>query len=128
MGMLGMENLLYFAKTDLARHVLSHSLHPVHGYTFAIVGINLTAFATRLLKTNLAKTHFYNLKRAPTLEDFHKFYCYLFFEFDRLWMDQKPTSIMDFSHIFREIFETNILSALDQEACLFKLNAVVESV
>nr|CAG4641917.1 EOG090X0AMT [Eurycercus lamellatus] len=63
MGMLGLENLLYFSKnyTDAALHVLSHSNHPKHGYPFAIVGINLTHMALNLWKDGSAKTHSYNL-------------------------------------------------------------------
>jgi ELMO domain-containing protein len=130
MGMLGLENLLHFAieYPGACRQVLSHSLHPTWGYTFAIVGINLTAMATRLLKTNLAKTHFYNLsKKLLTIQQFHQFYVFLFYEFDKLWMKEKPKSIMDFSHI-QEKFETNILCALDKDDCLFKINLAVENV
>lgn len=33
MGLLGLENLLYFATyyQEPARHILQHSLHPIHG-------------------------------------------------------------------------------------------------
>nr|CAG4646461.1 EOG090X0AMT [Macrothrix elegans] len=62
MGMLGLENLLHFASchSDVARHVLSHSNHPQHGYFFAIVGINLTHLAFNLWKDGSAKSHVYN--------------------------------------------------------------------
>ncbi|CAD6991581.1 unnamed protein product [Ceratitis capitata] len=105
MGLLGLENLLYFSREyrDAAHHVLLHSKHPVYGYTFAIVGINLTAMAYRLLKSGDAKVHFYNaaqaLNQPCTLMHFHKFYCYLLFEFDRFWMESEPTNIMDFRDI-----------------------------
>merc|ERR1712001_568791 len=35
MGLLGLENLLYFAKeySTAAKHILSHSHHPKHGYS-----------------------------------------------------------------------------------------------
>lgn len=34
MGLLSLENLVFFATvyTDHARNILSHSLHPIHGY------------------------------------------------------------------------------------------------
>ncbi|XP_037924732.1 ELMO domain-containing protein 2 [Hermetia illucens] len=127
MGLLGLENLLFFSSeyNSAARHVLSHSHHPNHGYTFAIVGINLTSMAYRLVKAGKAKTHFYNItRRAPRIEHFHKFYCYLFFEFDRFWISSKPKSIMDFS-IIQEKFERNILSVLDEDSTVFKMNNLV---
>lgn len=139
MGMLGLENLLYFAceLNDAARHVLSHSLHPQHGYTFAIVGINLTSMAYKLFKNGAAKTHFYNGGArskgdgggggALPLEAFHKFYCYLFYEFDRYWMQCKPSSIMDFSYISLK-FETNILQQLAEPKTHFRINMAVENV
>lgn len=130
MGMLGLENLLYFCReyNGAARHVLSHSLHPQHGYTFAIVGINLTSMAYKLFKSGAAKTHFYNVSRkCPTIDAFHKFYCYLFYEFDRYWMECKPMSIMDFSFI-NEKFETSILKQLAETKTYFRINLAVENV
>lgn len=134
MGVLGLENLLYFAKQfpGTSRHVLSHSQHPKFGYTFAIVGINLTSMAYRLLKNGYAKTHFYNSvtrgdKSYPTIESFHQFYCYLFFEFDKYWMQSKPESLMEFSFI-QERFEKTIRKASDRDNCQFKMNLSVENV
>ena len=132
MGILGLDNLLYFAREyrDTARHLLSHSHHPLHGYTFAIVGINLTSMAYTLLKSGVARTHFYNLSNVhnfPTIETFHQFYCYLFFEFDRYWVDSKPKSIMDFSEIQKK-FENNIIKLLQDDRCCFKMNLSVENI
>ncbi|XP_055375288.1 ELMO domain-containing protein 2 [Condylostylus longicornis] len=130
MGMLGLENLLYFAReyNDAARHVLSHSLHPTYGYTFAIVGINLTSMAYKLINSGKAKTHFYNVsKRAINITHFHRFYCYLFFEFDRFWVESNPRNIMDFPLIHQR-FETNISIELEKENTAFKTNLVVESI
>ncbi|XP_030374209.1 ELMO domain-containing protein 2 [Scaptodrosophila lebanonensis] len=134
MGMLGLENLLYFARVynDAAKHVLLHSKHPTLGYTFAIVGINLTSMAFKFLKTGAVKTHFYNQaatykQHYSTLEDFHKLYCYLFFEFDRFWMESDPRDIMDFREIY-QAFEISKLEALHKDSTLFVTNLVVESV
>lgn len=138
MGILGLENLLYFAReyNNAASHVLLHSMHPQYGYTFAIVGINLTSMAWNLLRSGMAKTHFYNLrndynktslKRLPTLETFHEFYCYLFYEFDKYWMHCKPQSIMDFPYI-QENFELNTLRLLEDSKTVFKINLSVENV
>ncbi|XP_065354211.1 ELMO domain-containing protein 2 [Calliphora vicina] len=133
MGMLGLENLLYFAREykEAAQHVLLHSMHPTLGYTFAIVGINLTAMAYRLLKNGDAKTHFYNVaqstKKPCSLVHFHKFYCYLLFEFDRFWLESEPADIMDFREIYQS-FEITIMEALQRDNTLFKTNLVVEEV
>lgn len=133
MGLLGLENLVYFSKQykDAAHHVLLHSMHPVVGYTFAIVGINLTALACRLVQSGDAKTHFYNVaqstKQALTLREFHNFYCFLVFEFDRFWLDSSPTSIMDFREIYQQ-FEIVLLESLHKDTTIFKTNLVVEDI
>lgn len=47
MGVLALENLLYFTReyAGTARHLLSHSQHPKYGYTLAVVGINISHMA-----------------------------------------------------------------------------------
>jgi hypothetical protein len=130
MGILGLENLLYFATKypGTSRHVLSHSHHPKFGYTFSIVGINLTSMAYRLVKTGSVKSHFYNsVNRYPTLDSFNQFYCYLFYEFDLYWMECRPESIMEFN-LIQQKFEKNILKAADSEKCIFKMNLSVENI
>ncbi|XP_062836968.1 ELMO domain-containing protein 2 isoform X2 [Anolis carolinensis] len=78
MGMLGLTNLLYFSKhyPREARQILVRSNNPKLGYSYAIVGINLTEMAYSLLKNGLLKIHFYNLvPGVPQLKDFHQVYC-----------------------------------------------------
>lgn len=123
MGLLGLENLLYFAEeyNEAARRVLLHSLHPVHGYTFAIVGINLTSMAYNLLQNGTAKTHLYNLRtRNISMKHFHRFYCYLFYEFDKFWMQSKPKSLMEFSEI-HDRFLNSIKNSLSDDQTVFHL-------
>ncbi|KAF6206379.1 hypothetical protein GE061_017612 [Apolygus lucorum] len=130
MGLLGLDNLVFFAEeyTGAARHVWSHSLHPQHGYAFAIVGINLTHLAYSLLKDGSAKTHIYNAcKTMPSLRAFHQFYCYLFYEFDRFWIESKPADVMQFTFI-KDQFEKNIRDLLANPSTVFKINFVVEDV
>lgn len=133
MGILGLENLLYFAKefNGAARHVISHSQHPQYGYTFAIVGINLTSMTYNLLRFGTAKTHIYNLLQYQNqkidINIFHKLYCYLFYEFDKYWMKCKPSSIMEFS-LIQEKFEANILMQLNENKTLFKINLSIENI
>ena len=130
MGILGLENLVYFAQEypSAATHVLSHSMHPRYGYAFAIVGINLTSMALRLLKDGSAKTHIYNSsKTLPTIRAFHQFYCYLFYEFDGFWIESKPSNIMEFS-IIQEKFENNIRMALANPSTVFRINLSVDTI
>lgn len=123
MGILGLDNLVYFASkyTHLARCALSHSMHPVHGYAFAIVGINLTSMALGLVIDGSAKTHFYNKRNAPEYEDFNEFYCYLFWEFDKFWLNAKPKDLMEFT-IHREQFEKTIRQKLEKIDTVFLID------
>ncbi|CAH1404034.1 unnamed protein product [Nezara viridula] len=130
MGMLGLENLLYFAEeyTNAARHVHLHSIHPKYGYAFAIVGINLTSMVYNLLKDGSAKTHIYNAcKSLPSIRAFHQLYSCLFYEFDKFWIESKPKDVMEFSNI-RNQFETNIRDALTNPSTVFHINFVVDTI
>lgn len=130
MGLLGLENLLYFAcefKIPCS-HVLSHSLHPKYGYAFAIVGINLTSMAWELLKSGDAKTYVFNTSKSlPAIRLFHHFYSYLFYEFDKYWIESKPKNIMEFSHI-KEKFEKNIRQSLQDPRNVFRINISVDTI
>ncbi|XP_010217986.1 PREDICTED: ELMO domain-containing protein 2 [Tinamus guttatus] len=114
MGMLGLMNLVYFSKhyTEEARQILSRSNHPKLGYSYAIVGINLTEMAYSLLKSGALKPHLYNaVSGLPQLEHFHQFYCYLVYEFDKFWFEEEPESIMHFNQ-YREKFHEKIKGLL----------------
>ncbi|MEE6461476.1 hypothetical protein FKM82_001298 [Ascaphus truei] len=110
MGMLGFTNLLYFSRhyTEKARLILSHSNHPRFGYSYAIVGINLTEMAYSLLKSGALKSHSYNVVSGfPRMKFFHQFYCYLVYEFDTFWFKEEPPSIMHFNQ-YREKFHDKV--------------------
>ncbi|KAM4708244.1 ELMO domain-containing protein 2 isoform 2-T2 [Discoglossus pictus] len=114
MGMLGLANLLYFSRhyAEEARLLLSHSNHPKIGYSYAIVGINLTEMAYSLLKSGALKSHFYNMVPGfPRMKCFHQFYCYLVYEFDKFWFKEEPESIMHFNQ-YREKFHDQIKQLL----------------
>ncbi|XP_048007663.1 ELMO domain-containing protein 2 [Leguminivora glycinivorella] len=130
MGLLGLENLLFFASEypQAASHVLSHSHHPKYGYTFAIVGINLTSMAYYLLKDGSAKTYMFNAKQyLPNMNLFHRFYCYLFYEFDKMWIESKPENMMEFSIIFKR-FEDSVRTELADPASVFRINIQVDTI
>ncbi|XP_046853838.1 ELMO domain-containing protein 1-like [Xenia sp. Carnegie-2017] len=120
MGILGLENLLYFAskQNNVCRKVLSESRHPKYWYSFAIVGINITALSLDLLKTGALKPHFYNtVSGKPTMDDFHKVYCYLFRTFSAFWLEQKPASVMEFNRI-RDEFRVTVVSMLQNPSAI----------
>lgn len=84
--------------------------------------------AYRLLKSGALQPHFYNVKdQFLTINTFHEFYCYLFYEFDRFWLESKPSSIMDFSFIQTK-FENKIIDALEDNKCLFKIIFPVKTI
>uniref|UniRef100_A0A3B3T0D6 ELMO/CED-12 domain containing 2 n=1 Tax=Paramormyrops kingsleyae TaxID=1676925 RepID=A0A3B3T0D6_9TELE len=116
MGMLGLTNLVFFSAryTELSRQVLSHANHPKLGYSYAIVGINLTEMAYSLLKSGALKPHFYNtVDGSPSLEHFHQLYCYLAYEFDKFWIEEEPASIMEFN-LYRERFHEKVKMLLGE--------------
>ncbi|XP_068177394.1 ELMO domain-containing protein 2 [Antennarius striatus] len=125
MGMLGLINLVFFSEnyTEEARQVLSHANHPKLGYSYAIVGINLTEMAYSLLMSGALKPHFYNtVQGAPELQHFHQLYCYLAYEFDRFWMAEEPESIMHFNQ-YREKFHNIVKTHLQDPDVSLKLTA-----
>lgn len=129
MGLLGLENLLYFATehNTAARHVLSHSQHPTYGYPFAITGINLTSMTYQLLITEKLKTHLFNtIFNKACIKDFHHAYCCIFYEFDKFWLKEKPQDVMEFNRI-RDKFEDHLLGYLSKPKAALKLNLVVET-
>lgn len=129
MGLLGLDDLLFFATvyTESARHIVQHSLHPTHGYPFAIVGINLTHLALNLLISGQLKTHFFNsYNRLFKVEDFHRVYCYLFVSFHKLWLTSKPKSVMEFSYI-RDQFEKQMIEKLCDEKTILKWDPHIET-
>ncbi|XP_071786925.1 ELMO domain-containing protein 2-like [Asterias amurensis] len=129
MGILGLLNLIYFAETynKAARHVLSHSHHPKYGYSYAVVGINMTSTAYHLLQDGTLKTHLYNhVERQPTVEDFHQVYCYVLFNFDQFWLAEKPRDIMEFSRV-RDKFEEKLRRDLRNPTTIFKCDFTLEN-
>lgn len=103
--MLGLDNLIYFTQKypGATRRFFSFSCHPKYGYTFAIVSINLTAMAYKLFKDDCAKTNIFNLFPMPNILAFHCLYSYVFYEFDKLWVESKPENMMEFSNIQQKL-------------------------
>ncbi|XP_073518298.1 ELMO domain-containing protein 1 isoform X1 [Phyllobates terribilis] len=141
MGLLGLYNLVYFAEKDSnsALQILSDSLQPkcrdvskedfskfnkmewemkkfdkAIGYSFAIVGINITDLAYNLLISGALKTHLYNVApEAPSLHHFQQTFCFLMHEFHKFWIDEDPLDIMEFNRV-RNKFHKRILKQLQK--------------
>ncbi|XP_078401645.1 ELMO domain-containing protein 1 [Cetorhinus maximus] len=139
MGMLGLCNLVFFAEHDnaTARQVLFDSHQPKYreltkediskintkewekkkfdqaiGFSFAIVGINITDLSYTLLVSGALKTHLYNVApEAPSLFHFHKIFCYLMHQFHKFWIEEDPLDIMEFNRV-REKFHKQIIKQL----------------
>ncbi|KAJ8256779.1 hypothetical protein COCON_G00189310 [Conger conger] len=132
MGLLGLQNLLYFAEHDksAALQMLQDSLQPRHsnmskaewekttldkaiGYSFAIVGINITDLVFSLLASGALKTHLYNVApETPSLTHFQQTFSYLMQEFHKFWVEQDPCDIMEFNRI-RKTFHKKVLKQLN---------------
>ncbi|XP_073469241.1 ELMO domain-containing protein 1 isoform X3 [Aquarana catesbeiana] len=133
MGLLGLYNLVYFAEKDpaTALQILSDSLQPkcskvsktewemkkfdkAIGYSFAIVGINITDLAYNLLISGALKTHMYNVApEAPSLHHFQQTFCFLMHEFHKFWIEIDPVDIMEFNRV-RNKFHKQILKQLQK--------------
>ncbi|XP_071990332.1 ELMO domain-containing protein 1 isoform X3 [Engystomops pustulosus] len=133
MGLLGLYNLVYFAEKDTnsALQILSDSLQPkcskiskmewemkkfdkAIGYSFAIVGINITDLAYNLLISGALKTHLYNVApEAPSLHHFQQTFCFLMHEFHKFWIEEDPLDIMEFNRV-RNKFHKRILKQLQK--------------
>ncbi|KAG9338685.1 hypothetical protein JZ751_025353, partial [Albula glossodonta] len=83
------------------------------GYSFAIVGINITDLAYSLLVSGAMKTHLYNVApEMPSLMHFQQTFCYLMHEFHKFWIEQDPCDIMEFNRI-RSKFHRRVLKQLN---------------
>lgn len=120
MGQLALDQLCYFATryTEEAKGMLSRSHSQYFGYSYAIVGINMTEMVYTLLKNGNLRTHFYNSFIArPSLHDFHEVYCYVFYDFDTFWFSEKPKDIMEFGKV-REKYRKRLVARLKQKDVL----------
>lgn len=75
MGLLGLDNLFYFCErypVHSAR-ILVASNQQVSGFLFASVGIHITAYCLRILRTRQLQLVLYTY--GSTKEVFHEVYC-----------------------------------------------------
>ncbi|KAJ3241115.1 hypothetical protein HDU81_001901 [Chytriomyces hyalinus] len=114
MGILGLENLIYYARThpDSFQRVLANSHHPKAWFSMAIVGINITSFVLSMHRQRLLQKFFY--KYGVSKDIFHELYCFIFDSFESRWTSQNESlTVMDFERFFKQYrveFEVRIVS------------------
>lgn len=123
MGLLALDNLHYFCGkyNEEAKRILKASHHEQSWFSFAIVGINITAYCLRLVRTRQLQWVFYSF--GADKEVFNEVYCifdlsgYVFDAFEKEWSGMlKPPSVMDFNSIFKNFqinFEIRLAQRLD---------------
>uniref|UniRef100_A0AAF5CYZ9 ELMO domain-containing protein n=1 Tax=Strongyloides stercoralis TaxID=6248 RepID=A0AAF5CYZ9_STRER len=121
MGLLGLEQLVYFAKNDIENclKIFQLSQHPTKGFPFAICSITISFIAKELLINGDLKKHFYNNNISLTnvsIEDFHKAYINLFKLFSDYWF---------FGDGLRDIMSFNIVK--DEWICIIKKYCLYDS-
>ncbi|XP_023328484.1 ELMO domain-containing protein 2 [Eurytemora carolleeae] len=130
MGMLGLQNLIYFAReySSAAKHILSHSHHPKFGLFTALPSdtpstsysiIYISSVSAILSSIYLLFQLFYHL--------YIFCFSYLFIEFDKFWLEMEPRDIMEFNRI-RDLFESNLRSQLEDSRTCFKLQLYIDTV
>ncbi|KAI9136248.1 ELMO/CED-12 family-domain-containing protein [Paraphysoderma sedebokerense] len=109
MGVLSLDDLIYFAKTypTVCSAVLESSRHPICWYSFALVGINITAFTLQLIRTRRLQYWLFTYNVDKVGKDlYHEFYCYLFKQFNNYWVSRNIT-VMEFERVFA-VFKKNV--------------------
>lgn len=98
MGVLGLQNLVWFAenRTATAREVLADTAREAW-FSFAITGINLTADLVRMARERRLNQYFYT--RGATLDSFCRLYAVVFSRFNAAWERDAPATVMEFGRI-----------------------------
>ncbi len=103
MGLLGLDQLRAFAQTNqkTAHNIWQQSKLGSAWFTFATVGINITALLYSLLVSRSADEFFYS--NNPTIETFHLAYQQIFQLFAIDWVVEGAVDVMDFGRIFAKL-------------------------
>ncbi|KAI8607144.1 ELMO/CED-12 family-domain-containing protein, partial [Chytriomyces sp. MP71] len=115
MGLLGLDDLVYYAKTHPTsfQRVLESSKHGSAWFSMAIVGINITAFALSLVRQRGLQKFFF--KYGTSKEVYHEFYCFVFDTFERKWTSQNTfLTVMDFERVFK-VFQRDLEERLETQ-------------
>ncbi|KAI8903774.1 Engulfment/cell motility [Gorgonomyces haynaldii] len=128
MGMLGLDDLLYLAKNypSIASRILAASHHSQSWFSFAIVGISMTAYCLRLVRTRQLQYYFYTCGISENV--YHEVYCYMFDAFEKHWSSlSPPPSVLDFNQIFRSFQIQMELQILGRDLPILKESRVLET-
>jgi len=127
MGILGLENLVFYAQYDAenCKRLLKIADNEVYGFPFCIAGITFTALCKQLLFENYLKNHFANtLKTAATMDNFNQVYCRIFNLFGDYWETVKPENVMFFNEV-KNTFVESLKKYLEKsKADLFQADLV----
>ncbi|KAJ3159567.1 ELMO domain-containing protein 1 [Geranomyces michiganensis] len=109
MGLLGLDNLVFFAQRHprSMKRMLEISHHPKAWFSLAIVGINMTSFALHQLRKRrmYLQTAATSLGATPTA--FAEFYSYLMDAFATTWEAHgEAITVMDFPRVFKAFRKT----------------------
>lgn len=102
MGMLGLDQLLAFTQIapKSAHNLWQQSNLGSAWFTFATVGINITALLYSLLVSRSADEYFYT---HSSTEDLNLAYQIVFEKFGQYWVVEEAKDVMDFSRIFGKL-------------------------
>lgn len=111
-GMLGLEQLVYLAKTrtSVARRMIKEPLTESKRYPWACVGINLTMEAKRILEERKIDVQLYGKSSSEAMVIFNELYADMFEILHARWLAAKPENVLAFPPVFKETIE-----AIDKE-------------
>lgn len=103
MGILGLKQLIYIVQMHpgLVQDLMEACSNEVSWYSYAIVGINITAFLMESMRSR--KLNYYFYVNHCMESDFHELYCFVFWKFNKHWTSYNklpPLTIMDFNREF----------------------------
>ena len=101
-GVLGLDQLLAFTQIapKSAHNIWQQSNLGSAWFTFATVGINITALFYSLLVSRSADEYFYT---HSSIEEFNHAYRIVFEKFSQYWVVEEAKDVMDFSRIFGKL-------------------------
>lgn len=99
MGMLGLENMVYFA-SSYPEDAIGIVEKEVYAYPFAIGGISITKNLLDLCRRGDFDVYFY--RHGASVEQFHELYSLATIEFVKYYEAEKPPNIMQFESIMKK--------------------------
>ncbi|CAO3597997.1 unnamed protein product [Absidia cylindrospora] len=108
MGMQGLDDLVYYAKTypGASQRAFISSQHPISWYPFAIVGINISQFTIQLLRTRQLQHYLFQYGISYSI--YQDLYCFLYTTFNDYWISHENPrlTVMEFEQTFKTFKQT----------------------